>query len=368
MGLFSKIRSQFIDVIEWTDDTRDTMVWKFPRGDNEIKNGAQLIVRESQSAVFLHEGELGDVFGPGRVELTTKNIPILTTLASWKYAFNAPFKCDVFFVSTKQFTDLKWGTQNPVMLRDPEFGPVRLRAFGSYCVRVTDPGQFIKQIAGTTSLFDTASITGQFRNILVSRFADALGEAQIPMLELAANYNELGDALRDKLQPEFDEYGVTLTKYLVENISLPQDVEQALDKRSQMGVLGNMQTYTQFQTANALEDMANNPGSGSNMMGMIAGLGMGNVVGGAAQNAAQSPQQPGAAPPPIPQQTQWYAAVDGQQVGPMDQAALQKQIQAGSITTDTLLWRQGMANWTPAGQVADVAALFSSGPPPIPPA
>ena len=368
MGLFSKIRAQFIDVIEWTDDTQDTMVWKFPRGDNEIKNGAQLIVRESQAAVFLHEGELGDVFGPGRHELTTSNIPILTTLKSWKYAFNAPFKCDVFFVSTKQFTDLKWGTQNPIMLRDKEFGPVRLRAFGSYCVRVSDPGTFIKRIAGTDSLFETAAITGQFRNILVSRFADALGEAGIPILDLAANYNELGEMLREKLQPEFDEYGIALTKYLVENISLPEEVEKALDKRSQMGVLGNMQTYTQFQTANALEDMANNPGSGANMMGMVAGLGMGNVVGGTVQNAAQAPQQPGAAPPPIPQATQWYAAVNGQQVGPLDDAALRQQVAAGAITAETLVWRQGMTNWTAANQVPEIAGLFASGPPPIPPA
>ncbi len=367
MGLFGKLRAQFIDVIEWTDDTSDTMVWKFHRADNEIKNGAQLIVRESQSAVFLHEGELGDVFGPGRVELITSNIPILTTLASWKYAFDAPFKCDVFFVSTKQFTDLKWGTQNPIMLRDPEFGPVRLRAFGSYCVKVSDPGVFIKQIAGTDSRFETSAITGQFRNILVSRFADALGEAKVPMLDLAANYNELGEHLRGALQSEFDEYGVTLTKFLIENISLPAEVEEALDKRSQMGLVGNLSAYTQFQTANAIEDMANNPGGGTGMMGVIAGMGMGNVVGGAMTGAAQAPRQPGAVPPPLPQQTQWYAATNGQQAGPFGQQDLQQQAQAGAITRETLVWKQGMANWTPAGQIPELASLFAQAPPPLPP-
>jgi len=368
MGLFNKmIRSQFIDVIEWTDDTQDTMVWKFPRGDNEIKNGAQLIVRESQSSVFLHEGEMGDVIGPGRVQLETSNIPILTTLASWKYAFNAPFKCDVFFVSTKQFTDLKWGTQNPIMLRDPEFGPVRLRAFGSYCVRISDPGAFIKQIAGTSRDFETAAIIGQFRNVLTSRFADALGEAKVPMLDLAANYNELGEQLRGALQTEFDEYGVTLTKFLVENISLPPEVEQALDKRSQMGIVGNMGTYTQFQTANAIEDMANNPGGGANMMGVIAGMGMGNVVGGAMTGAAQAPQQPGAVPPPLPQQAQWFAAVNGQQAGPFDANALQQQVRDGGIARETLVWKQGMASWTPAEQIPELAALFGAVPPPLPP-
>jgi len=364
MGLFDKLMGQFIDVIEWVDDTRDTMVWKFPRRDNEIKNGAQLIVRESQAAVFLHEGQLGDVYKPGRVQLTTSNMPVLTTLASWKYAFDAPFKCDVYFVSTRQFTDLKWGTANPIMLRDPEFGPVRLRAFGSYCVCVADPGTFIRQIAGTDPNFSTSEVTSQLRNMLVSRFADALGEAKVPILDLAANYTEIGDLLRDKLQPEFDEYGLTLTKFLVENISLPPAVEEALDKRSQMGVVGNLNAYTQFQTANAIEDMANNPGTGANMMGMIAGVGMGNVVGGAVNQAA-APQP--AAPPPLPPQVQWFAAVGGQQAGPFDAAGLQQAVAAGQVTRDTLVWKQGMPGWTAAGQVAEIASLFGAVPPPLPP-
>jgi membrane protease subunit (stomatin/prohibitin family) len=367
MGLFSKLRSQFIDVIDWTDSTQDTIVWKVPRGDDEIKNGAQLIVRESQSAVFLHEGELGDVFKPGRYELTTSNIPILTTLASWKYAFDAPFKCDVFFVSTKQFTDLKWGTQNPIMMRDAEFGPIRLRAFGSYCVRVTDPGQFIKQIAGTDHLFQTQEITNQFRNMLVSRFADALGECNVPALDLAANYTEISDQLRSVLQPEFDEYGIELTKYLIENISLPPEVEEALDKRSQMGVLGNLNAYTQMQTADAMRDMANNPGGGANMMGMVAGMGMGQAMGGAMQNNAQASQQQPAGPPPIPQAVQWYAAINGQQAGPYDDGAIRGEISGGRVTRETAVWKQGMANWTPAGSVPELANAFAAMPPPMPP-
>ncbi|MBN2714110.1 MAG: SPFH domain-containing protein, partial [Planctomycetes bacterium] len=256
MGFWDKVKGQFIDVIEWVDNTHDTLVWKFPRGDNEIKNGAQLIVRESQAAVFLHEGELGDVFKPGRVKLETNNIPILTTLASWKYAFDAPFKCDVYFVSTRQFTDQKWGTKNPIMLRDPEFGPMRLRAFGTYCFQLTDPGKFIRQIAGTNPDVDTMAISEQLRNIVASRFADALGECKIPALDLAANYNELGDKLSAGMQPEFEEYGVKLTKFMVENISFPPEVEAALDQRAKMGVLGNMQQYTQMKTAEAIGDMA----------------------------------------------------------------------------------------------------------------
>jgi membrane protease subunit (stomatin/prohibitin family) len=253
------------------------------------------------------------------------------------------------------------------MLRDAEFGPVRLRAFGSYCARISDPGQFIRQIAGTTSVFETEGIVDQFRNILASRFADALGEAGIPILDLAANYNEIGEQLRANLQSEFDEYGVTLTKFLIENISLPEEVERALDKRSQMGILGNMNTYMQFQTANSVQDMANNPGGSGNMMGVIAGLGMGQAVGGAMQNAAQAPQQPGVAPPPMPQPVQWYAAVGGQQVGPLTPEALQQQIQGGSVQAGTLVWRQGMPNWAPANQVPELAGMFSAGgPPPLP--
>ena len=367
MGIMDKIVGQFIDVIEWTDDTGNSMIWKFPRYDNEIKNGAQLIVRESQVAVFLHEGELGDIFQPGRYELTTQNIPILTTLKSWKYAFDAPFKCDVFFVATKQFTDLKWGTKNPIMLRDPEFGPVRLRAFGSYCVRVSDPGTFIKQIAGTDSLFQTDEIIGQFRNILASRFADALAEAKIPMIDLAAKYNEMGDFLQGAIKVEFDEYGIDLTKFLIENVSLPDEVEEALDKRTQMGLVGNLGAYTQFQTANAIEDMAQNPGDGASMMGMFAGVGMGNVVGGTIQGAAQPQQQSGSGPPPMPQQTQWYAGIDDQQAGPFNPAALKQMIQQGRVKPDTLVWKQGMADWTPAKQVPEISGLFGSTPPPFPP-
>ena len=287
MGIFdsvvNKAFGQFIDVIEWVDATRATVTWKFPRGDNEIKNGAQLIVRESQAAVFLHEGELGDVFGPGRHELATGNIPVLTTLKSWKYAFNSPFKADVYFVNTRQFVDQKWGTQNPVMLRDAEFGPVRLRAFGSYAFRVADAGAFVKEISGSTPDLVADEVTGQLRDILVSRFADALGEAKVPVLDLAAKYNEMGEFLRGIIQQDFKEYGIEITKFLIENISLPPAVEEALDKRTQMGVLGDLNRYTQFQAANAIGDAAKNQGAAGSMVGMFAGMDLGKAMAGNVQ-------------------------------------------------------------------------------------
>jgi membrane protease subunit (stomatin/prohibitin family) len=365
MAFWDKIKSQFIDVIEWADSTHDTLVWKFPHYDNAIKNGAQLVVREGQAAAFLFEGQLGDVFKAGRHVLTTSNIPILTTLKNWKYAFNEPFKCDVFFVSTRQFTGLKWGTPNPIMLRDPEFGPIRLRAFGSYCIQVKEPGAFIRQISGTNTGFETADISNYLRDLLVSRFADALGESKIAALDLAANYTELGGEINQKLQPEFEEYGLTLTKFLVENISFPPEVEAALDQRSKMGVLGNMQQYTQMKTAEAIGDMANNPGSGGGMMGMIGGMNMGGIVGGAMQAGMQNQQSAPVAPPPLPGAAQFFAAINSQQAGPFDLNALKGQAVGGNLTRETLVWKQGMANWLPAGQVPELAGVFSA-PPPLP--
>ena len=380
MGIFDDIKNkafgQFIDVIEWIDATRNTLVWKFPRGDNEIKNGAQLIVRESQAAVFLHEGELGDVFGPGRHELTTNNIPILTTLKSWKYAFNSPFKADVYFVNTRQFIDQKWGTQNPIMLRDAEFGPVRLRAFGSYAFRVTDPGKFIKEIAGTDPDLVSEDVSGQLRNILVSRFADALGEAKIPALDLAANYNEMGELLRSIIQKDFVDYGLDISKFLIENISLPPAVEEALDKRTQMGVIGDLNKYTQFQAANAIGDAAKNPGAAGSMVGMFAGMDVGKMMSGNLQSSTQAanqaagtpPAQPVAAggPPPLPGNVQWFAGINGQQAGPFTDDGLREKIASGELSRETLMWKQGMANWEKAGEIGELTSLFPSAPPPLP--
>ncbi|MCC8189912.1 MAG: SPFH domain-containing protein [Planctomycetes bacterium] len=370
MGIFDSIKDkafgQFIDVIEWVDATRNTLVWKFPRGDNEIKNGAQLIVRESQAAVFLHEGELGDVFGPGRVELTTNNIPILNTLRSWRYGFNSPFKADVYFVNTRHFTDQKWGTANPIMMRDAEFGPVRLRAFGNYAFSVSDPGKFIKTMAGTAPLLVSEDVSGQLRNILVSRFADALGEAKIPALDLAAHYTEMGDFLRNLLFDDFEEYGITLNKFLIENISLPPAVEEALDKRTQMGVLGDMNRYTQFQAANALGDAAKNPGAAGNIMGTLAGINLGGIVGGNLQGAAAGSTTP-PGPPPLPAPTAWYVGIDGKQEGPLDATALQERVAAGTVTGDTLVWRQGLDGWQRASDQPELSGLIPATPPPLPP-
>jgi hypothetical protein len=218
MALMDKIFGEFVDVIEWTDDTQDTMVYRFERYGNEIKYGAMLTVRESQAAVLVNEGELADVFKPGMYELSTANLPILSTLQNWQRGFESPFKAEVYFFNTKRFTDLKWGTKNPIIARDPEFGPVRLRAFGTYEIRIADPAEFLREIAGTDGRFTTDEITNQLRNLIVSRFATVVASSGIPILDLAANYEQLGQFVTGRIAPEFANYGLELNKLLVENV------------------------------------------------------------------------------------------------------------------------------------------------------
>ena len=375
MGLFDKIRGEFIDVIEWTDSSPNTLVWRFPRHNNEIKNGAELTVREGQSAVFIDEGQLADVFGPGMYTLETENLPILSTLKGWKHGFESPFKAEVYFVNMRQFTDQKWGTKNPVTMRDPEFGPVRVRAFGTYAVRVDDPGKFIKEIVGTDGHFTTEEVTDQVRNVLVARFSDAMASSGIAVLDMAANYDELGEKLAGRVRQDMEGYGIELRTLLVENISLPPAVEEALDKRTSMGVIGDLAKYQQYQTAEAIGDMANQEGGGGGMMagGMGAGMGfaMANQIGqqmSPGQGAQQGGQaQGGAAPPPLPQGATYFVALDGKQAGPFDEGALKQQIASGAVTRETLVWTEGMAEWAAADEVDAVAKLFGSAPPPLPP-
>lgn len=372
MGLFDKLRNELIDIIEWTDNSTDTIVWKFPRYQNEIKMGAKLIVRESQQAVFLNQGTIADVYKPGMHTLDTRNMPILSTIMGWKYGFNSPFKTDVFFVNTKQFTNQKWGTKNPVMIRDNEFGPLRIRAFGSYAFKIKDAAVFLKSISGTNTEFTVEQINEHLKNITVTRGMDAIAESKIPILDLASQYDEVSKIITEKLKPDFDEIGVEFTKFLVENISLPPEVEAALDKRSSMGIIGNLGAYTQFQAANALEKSAEAGGGAAGMMGAGMGAGMGfgmmNQMGNAFQNNSINPQTGGQMPPPPPPILQFFIAVNGQQTGPFLLDQLRNLIMSSQMTRDTLVWRNGMANWQAAAQVPELSSLFGgSMPPPLPP-
>ena len=302
MGLIDYLKTQFLEIIQWQDDSRDTISFRFPDEDKEIKNGAQLIVRESQVAQFVYLGQFGDTFGPGKYSLTTDNIPILSTLKGWKYGLHSPFKADVYFVNTRLFTGNKWGTSNPILMRDQDFGIVRARAFGIYDFRVVDPKLFLKEVAGTDAHFRLDEFADTMRSRVVSVFSDALAAAKVPVLDVAARYQELGQALLPIINPAItSKYGLEIPSFIVENVSLPAEVEQAIDKRSSMAAVGNLNDYVKFQLAEAMTK-----GEGGAMANTAAQLGAGLAMGQqmmAAMGTAQATPPaapPAAVPPPLP--------------------------------------------------------------------
>ncbi|MBL3570501.1 antifreeze protein [Rhodovulum sulfidophilum] len=374
MGIFDFLSGEFIDVIHWVDDTRDTMVWRFEREGHAIKYGAKLTVREGQAAVFVHEGQLADVFTPGLYMLETNNMPVLTTLQHWDHGFRSPFKSEIYFVNTTRFTDLKWGTKNPVMLRDPEFGPTRIRAFGSYTVRVTDPARFMVEIVGTDGEFTMDEIGFQIRNIIVQEFSRVIAASGIPVLDMAANTADLGTLISGEVSKTLEAYGLTMPEFYIENISLPPEVEKALDKRTSMGIAGDLGRYTQYSAAEAMTEAAQSPAGGGMAAGIGAGLGM-----AMAQSVAQSgpwgavPRSPAAEaampvpPPPPPVEHVWHIAENGQTSGPFSMARLGRMAGEGSFRRDSFVWTQGQDGWKRAEEVPELARLFTVAPPPPPP-
>ena len=300
MGLMDYLKTQFLEIIQWEDDSRDTLSFRYPDMNKEIKRGAQLIVRESQVAQFVYLGQFGDTFGPGKWSLTTDNIPILSTLKGWKYGFESPFKADVYFVNTRLFTGNKWGTSNPVMMRDHDLGVVRVRAFGTYDFHVIDPKLFLKEVAGTDDHFRLEEFSDTMRSRIVSVFSDALAAANVPVLDVAARYQEMGEALLPLINPAVtSKYGIEISSFILENVSVPPEVEQAIDKRSSMSVVGNLNDYVKFQMAQGIEK-SEGGGAASTGAGLGAGLALGQQL--AQAFAAQgNPAAPvGSVPPPIP--------------------------------------------------------------------
>ncbi len=374
MPIFDFLSGQFIDVIEWTDDTRDTMVWRFERHGHEIKYGAKLTVREGQAAVFVHEGQLADVFTPGLYMLETNNMPIMTSLQHWDHGFKSPFKSEIYFVSRNRFTDLKWGTKNPITLRDPEFGPVRLRAFGTYTVKVADPAKFLTEIVGTDGEFTTDEVSFQIRNIIVQETSRALAGSQIPVLDMAANTGDLGKLIATQISQTISDYGLTLPELYIENVSLPPAVEEALDKRTSMGVLGDLGKYQQYAMAEALQDSATTSNSGLGAgLGMGMGMGMAQQMANTAQpgpwGARPAPAAAAAAvpPPPPPVEHVWHIAKDGATEGPFSKARLGRMVTEGKLTRETFVWTQGQDGWQKAEDIIELAQLFTVLPPPPPP-
>ena len=375
MGIFDFLTGEFIDVIHWVDDTRDTMVWRFEREGHEIKYGAKLTVREGQAAVFVHEGQLADVFTPGLYMLETNNMPIMTTLQHWHHGFRSPFKSEIYFVNTTRFNGLKWGTKNPIICRDPEFGPVRLRAFGTYSVRVSDPARFLTEIVGTDGAFTSDEISFQIRNIIVQAFSRLIAGSGIPVMDMAANTQELGKMLAEGISATIAEYGLSLPELYIENISLPEAVEKALDKRTSMGVIGNLDAYTKFQAAEALGQEGSNAGQA---MGTGFGAGLGMSMGAQMSGAQAGPwgarpaaPQPAAAappppPPPPPVEHVWHIAENGATQGPFSKARLGRMVTEGGLTRETYVWTQGQDGWKRAEDVDELAQLFTVMPPPPP--
>jgi excisionase family DNA binding protein len=301
MALMDFLKRQLIDIIEWTDDSRDTLSYRFPDEDKEIKNGAQLIVRESQVVQFVYVGEFGDTFGPGKHTLTTDNIPILTNLKSWKYGFESPFKADVYYVITRLFTGNKWGTSNPIMVRDADFGIVRVRAFGTYDFRIVDPKLFLKEVAGSDHNFRLDEFADTMRSRLVSVFSDALASSKIPVLDLATRYQEIGDALLPLINPIVQsKYGLEIASFVLENASVPPEVEAAIDKRSSMSAIGNLNDYVKYQMA---EGMAKGGSSGGAATELAVGMAIAQQIiqqGGGVPGAAPAAAAPAGGAPAAP--------------------------------------------------------------------
>jgi membrane protease subunit (stomatin/prohibitin family) len=337
------------------------MVYRFPRHNNEIKYGAKLTVRESQMAIFVNEGVIADVLGPGIYELETKNLPVMTSLEHWDHAFNSPFKAEVYFVNTKRFTDLKWGTKNPIMIRDPEFSMVRVRAFGTYEIRITDPKQFMNEIVGTDHHFTIDEIDNQLSNLIISKFTTILGESKIPILDMASNYEKFSHYIEEKIAPYFGEYGLHLTKILVENISLPSNVERALDQRSSREITGNLDDNLKYKTGEALSS-----GNGSSSIGDMIGMGAGIAMG---QNMAASLINKNLdkhTPPALPQRntTMYYVALNEENEGPYDLRTIQLFIHEKKIHEKTLIWTEGLKDWVEASSILE--KNFTATPPPLP--
>ena len=301
MGLLDFIKGELLEIIEWLDDSRETIAWRFPDEDKAIKNGAQLIVRESQTVQFVYLGEFGDTFGPGKHSLTTENIPILTRMKSWKYGFESPFKADVYFINTRLFTGLKWGTTNPIMMRDQDFGIVRARAFGTYDFRVIDTKLFLKEVAGSDHNFRVEEFEDTMRSRIISVFSEAIASSNVPVLDVATRYSELGDALLPLINPVISsKYGIEIASFVVENVSVPKEVEEAIDKRSSMAAVGNLNDYVKYQMA---EGMGHPSAGGGGAAGMATELAVGMAMaqqmmqqqGGVLGGQATAPAAPGAA-------------------------------------------------------------------------
>jgi membrane protease subunit (stomatin/prohibitin family) len=377
MGIISKLKGELVDIIEWLDDSRSTLAWRFPRYENEIKNGAELIVREGQQAVFVYRGKLADKFGPGHYELVTENLPILSTLQGWKHGFRSPFRSEVYFINTRPVTDLRWGTPSPVTVRDPDFTMVQVRANGLCVLRIADPEIFLREVIGTDSSVGTDEISELLRRVISQAFSDMVLETRLGVIDLQGRQTELAGKLKQYVQERVDdEFGLKIDD-IVMTITLPEEVTEAMTRGVARGVeqaryldnVGPMDRLQQGAAAEAMVEAARNPGGGAGSMmgaglGMALGQQMGTMMGGLA--APSAPAAP-AGPPPLPAAQQFHVEISGQAAGPFTPDQLRPFVAGGQMTPATLVWTTGMAGWSAAQTVPGLAALFvPAGPPPLP--
>jgi membrane protease subunit (stomatin/prohibitin family) len=369
MGFVNKLRAEFVDIVEWVDDNRNTLVWRFPRYQNEIKNGARLIVRPGQLAVFVDRGRLADVFQPGNYELTTKNLPLLTTLRGWEYGFNSPFKCEVYFVATRQITELKWGTPHPVLLRDPTIGPVRVRAFGSYALKAANPEALLRELVGTDGSFEADEIDVLLRSIMAAEFARIVASTEISVVDLAQSYVKIAEELRRAVLTRIDrEYGLDLPQLVIVNISVPDEVEKAVDARSSMEVLGpELDRYLEYQLGASMPTAAANPAGGLAGAGVGVGMGMKIAGAGAGTTVPQVAPLPLIPPSPETDPVVWYVALSGKTFGPYSASQLRDSIRSGQLNAESMVWTVGMEGWRRMDQVARLAMFLNTPPQPPPP-
>ena len=366
MGFFENLRkqagSQFIEIIEWLDESGDALVHRFPVYNQEIKMGAKLTVRENQQALLVNEGVAADLFGPGLHTIATRNLPVLAALKGWKYGFRSPFKAEVYFFDTRVFTDLKWGTVQPIMMRDAEFGMIRLRAHGTWAMRIVDAKVFFSTIVGTSGLTTTEEITGQLRSGILTRLSDALGESRIPALDLAGALDELSALGASRIAPEFASFGLNLSRFFIESLSLPEEAQAAIDQRTRLGVMGShLDDYTRLQAASAITMAASAPGGAAGAgLGLGAGIAMGQTMGQVMGG------QPAAAPAVQAGGVLWTLHVDGRNLGPYTEDVIAAMIRTGQVGPQTLVWKPGAAGWEPASTHRELAALMPPPPPPAP--
>lgn len=377
MGILDRLKGELIDIIQWLEKDDNSLAFRFERYGNEIKNGAQLVVREGQTALFVNEGQLADIFGPGTYELITANLPILSTLKGWKYGFQSPFKAEVYFITNRTVTGFGWGTPSPFRLRDPEFGILETTARGNFSVHVIDPAKFLRNVVGTEGEITKDEIRDRLRRKFITEAITAIAESGKSFYEIAGHYAELSDQIRKRVEQSFIElYGLAIDEVLIQSIDLTERSAQKVESRDEFMFAGqNMSTYERKARADAMVGMANNPsgGAGAAAMGMGMGFGMGGQMAGmmAPGMMAPSAPAPGAMPPPPPPPSAFHLLLNGQQHGPFPAGQVVQMIQAGQVGADTHVWKPGMAAWATAATVPELSGAFAPppgmAPPPPPP-